>query len=62
MADRIGYNHFANYYTRFGYNEETIRKAAYPCSRPLTPLPYDYAFLKELVRLPLYGYIRSWLW
>ena len=61
VADCTGYGYFAEYYARFGHDEKVIRNAAYPCGKPLTPLPYDYAFLKGLVRLPLYGYTRGWL-
>jgi len=61
VADRTGYGYFAEYHVRFGYDEEVVRDAIYPYGKPLTPLPCDCAFLKGLVRPPLYGYIRGWL-
>ena len=61
VVDCTGYGYFAKYYARFGYDEDTIREASCPCSKPLTPLPYDCAFLKGLVRPPLYGYTKGWL-
>jgi len=61
VADRTSYGHFAEYHTRFGYDEEAVRDATYPYGRPLAPRPYDYAFLKGLVQPPLYGYTKGWL-
>ena len=59
IADRTSYGHFAEYYARFGHNEETIREAAYPCGKPLTPALYNYPFLKGVVRPPLYSYTKG---
>ena len=61
VADRTGHGHFAKYHARFGHNEEVVRDATCPCGRPLTPRPCDCAFLKGLVRPPLYGYTKGWL-
>jgi len=61
MADRTGHGRFAEYHARFGYAEEVVREAVYPCGKPLAPQPCDYAFLKGLVRPPLYGYTKGWL-
>ena len=41
VADRTSYGHFAEYHTRFGYDEEAVRDATYPYGRPLAPRPYD---------------------
>jgi len=61
IADCTGYGHFAKYYTRFGYNGETIREAIYLYGKPLTPSPYDYPFLRSTVRPLLYSYTKGWL-
>jgi len=49
------------YYARFDYNEEVVREATCMCGAPLTPEPYGYPFLSNLVRPPLYGYTKTWL-
>jgi len=59
IADRTRYGHFAKYYARFRYKEETIRGAACPYGKPLALTPYDCSFLGGIIQPPLYGYTKG---
>ena len=60
IADCTGYGRFAEYYARFGHDEDTVREAVCPCEKPLSPTPCDCPFLAGIVRPPLYGHTKGW--